>query len=297
MHLGVAIGNLGFAMARPPDPAAHAALSCGLADEAERLGFHSVWVGDHLALPIEPTTAYPYGPSAQLLNPETSMLDPFAVLAAIAGRTRRIRLGFGVLVLPFRHPLIAAKLIATIDALSAGRVILGVGTGWMPEEFRAVGSDFAARGRSTDAALVYLKQAFATGRVDGMTIFPLTVQRPGPPIWIGGGGPRAMRRAVELGDGWDAPYVDPDALRDAVHELHQCCEEAGRDPASLTLSVRGLHAAAVDDDLIARYAALGVTELGVTLPVGDPPEAFEVLGALAARCPEHVHAPEGRYNP
>ena len=92
-----------------------------IADEAERLGFHSVWAGDHLALPRAPTTPYPYGDDAGLLPADVSLLDPFAVLAAVAGRTERVRLGFGVTVLPYRHPLVVAKLVASIDALSNGR--------------------------------------------------------------------------------------------------------------------------------------------------------------------------------
>src|SRR6478672_470994 len=166
MRLGVALGNLGLFAGRPLPGAEHAALVYRIADEAERLGFHSVWAGDHLALPRAPTTPYPYGDAAGLLPADVSLLDPFAVLAAVAGRTERVRLGFGVTVLPYRHPLVVAKLVASIDALSDGRVILGIGTGWMPEEFAAVGADFGARGRDTDAALAYLRRAFADGDVD-----------------------------------------------------------------------------------------------------------------------------------
>ena len=121
MHLGVALGNLGFAMGRPIDPSAHAALVYRVGDVAERLRFHSVWVGDHLALPHSPTTPYPYGATPRTLDADASMLDPFAVLAALAGRTQRIKLGFGVLVLPYRHPLVVAKLI-----------VLESGVGWLP---------------------------------------------------------------------------------------------------------------------------------------------------------------------
>jgi probable F420-dependent oxidoreductase len=288
MQLGVALGNLGFAMSEPMEPVAHAALSLRLGREAERLGFHSVWVGDHLALPLEASTPYPYGGSRVTLNPNTAMLDPFAVLAAIAAQTSRVRLGFGVVVLPFRHPLVTAKLVSTIDAISAGRVILGVGTGWMPEEFAALGVEFEERGAATDDGLRYLVEVFSSGRIDGMTVLPSTVQRPRPPIWVGGNGLRAMRWAVALADGWDAPYADPQMVADGIARLRPLCESAGRDPASVGVSVRGVPAATVDGPLIDAYERIGVTQLGVMLPVGDPPRAFDDLEALARRCPQHV---------
>jgi probable F420-dependent oxidoreductase len=284
MNLGVAVGNLGFSIGRLIDPVEHAALVYRTADQAERLGFHSVWVGDHLALPRVGSTPYPYGGSAATLDPETSMLDPFAVLAALAGRTQRVRLGLGVLVAPYRHPLVSAKLIASIDALSGGRVIVGVGTGWMPEEFAAVGADFAARGRDTDACLRYLTQVFAEGEIDGMTVLPRPVQRPRPPIWVGGNATAAMRRAVAFGDGWDAPYADPRQLEAGIDRLRALCRSAGRDPSSLGLSVRGIPAARVDAALLGTYAALGVTEVGVTLPYHDVELALSTLEQLARRC-------------
>ena len=288
MRLGVALGNLGLFAGRPLPGAEHAALVYRIADEAERLGFHSVWAGDHLALPRVPTTPYPYGDDAVLLPADASLLDPFAVLAAVAGRTERVRLGFGVTVLPYRHPLVVAKLVASIDALSNGRVILGVGTGWMPEEFVAVGAEFRARGRDTDAALALLRRAFTDGEADGMTVLPTPVQRPGPPIWVGGVAPAALRRAVAYADGWNAPYADPDRLAEGIELLHAECRAAGRDPATIDVSVHGIAADDVDDELLDAYAALGVTDLGVRLPLSDVEGAISVLAALATRCAVHV---------
>jgi len=285
VRLGVALGNLGLAIGRPVGGVEHATLVYRIADEAEALGFHSVWAGDHLALPRAPTTPYPYGDDAALLPADVSLLDPFAVLAAVAGRTERVRLGFGVAVLPYRQPLVVAKLVASIDALSNGRVILGVGTGWMPEEFHAVGADFRARGRDTDAALAYLRRAFADGEVDGMTVLPVPVQRPGPPIWVGGMAPAALRRAVEHADGWNAPYADPERLAVGIELLHAECRIAGRDPTTIDVSVHGVAASDVDDALLDAYAALGVTDLGVRLPLADTHAPVDALRALAARCP------------
>jgi probable F420-dependent oxidoreductase len=287
MHLGVALGNLGLAMGGPVEATAHAELVYDLAEAAERLGFHSVWAGDHLALPREPTTPYPYGGGASL-PADASLLDPFAVLAALAGRTRRIALGFGVLVAPLRPPLVIAKLIASIDALSNGRVIVGVGTGWMPEEFAAVGADFRTRRRDTDACLRYLRGAFADGEIDGLTVLPTPVQRPGPPVWVGGQADSAMRRAVEFGAVWDAPYVDPPELRERIRRLRALCDDAGRDPESIAVSVRGMSAAEIDGELLDSYAELGVEYLGVILSVRDRALAIAELEQLAVRVPDHL---------
>jgi probable F420-dependent oxidoreductase len=286
VHLGVALGNLGLALG-PIDPANHARLVYRIADEADGLGFHSVWAGDHLLLPRAPSTEYPYGDGGHL-SAEASLLDPFAVLAALASCTDNVRLGFGMTVLPYRHPLIVAKLVATIDALSNGRVILGVGCGWMPEEFAAVGAHFDARGRDTDASLRFLRDVFATGEHDGATVWPQPVQKPAPPVWVGGQSPAAMRRTVEFGDVWDAPYVDPEGVRTGIEQLRVYCEAAGRDPESIGISVRGIPADNIDEDLLDQYATLGVTHVGVTLPVTDRDRAVRSIGKLAVRCLDHL---------
>ena len=284
MNIGVAVGNLGFSVGRLIGPEEHAGLVLAIGDAAEALGFHSVWVGDHLALPKDPSTPYPYGDARTTVDPETSMLEPFAVLAALAGRTERVRLGLGVMVAPYRHPLAAAKLIATLDALSAGRVIVGVGTGWMPEEFAAVGADFARRGADTDACLAFFERAFRDGEVEGMTVLPRTVQGPRPRLFVGGNSNAAIGRAVTFADAWDAPYAEPDQLRAGLARLQRACEDAGRDPATIGLSVRGIAAEALDQRQVDAYAALGVTDIGVTLPYGDQARALEALEQLGQRC-------------
>ena len=281
MNIGVALGNLGFAIGGPIDGAAHASTVYAIADAAEELGFHSVWAGDHLALPRDPSTPYPYG--GMLLDPSTSLLEPFTVLAAVAGRTSRVRIGLGVVVAPYRHPLLTAKLIATLDALSGGRVIVGVGSGWLPEEFDALGVPFALRGPLTDACLAYWERAFAAGSVDGMTLLPVPVQRPRPPMWVGGNAGAAMQRAARFADGWDAPYADPEALRAGLGRLRETCASVGRDPSTLAVSVRGIAADALDAAGVAAYAALGVTDIGVMLPLSSPSAAVSSLRALAGR--------------
>ena len=128
---GVGLHNLGFGLGqvRPED---HRSIVLDIAQQAEELGFHSVWAGDHVALPGNPSKPYPYSHGGDYRIPSNlPLLDPIATLAVVAGRTRRVKLGFGVLILPYRHPLITAKLLSTIDVLSNGRLILGVGTRWV----------------------------------------------------------------------------------------------------------------------------------------------------------------------
>ena len=297
MRIGVALGNIGLGLRRPGgepiDPVEHARRCLEIAEAAEALGFHTVWAGDHLALPVLPTVSYPYASRAPM-PAGTSILDPFTVLAAVAARTERIRLGFGVLVLPLRHPLVVAKGVATLDALSAGRVTLGVGAGWLPEEFAAVGADFATRGDTTDATLAELRRLLAEGTCgdepgDGsLTVLPRAVQEP-LPVLVGGGSPRALRRAASLADGWDAPWKDPERLAGALERLARCCEVAQRDPARLQVAVRAIPADRLDAELVEGYLGLGtgglrVTELGVHLPPVGAAEAVAALEALALRC-------------
>jgi probable F420-dependent oxidoreductase len=281
VNIGVALGNLGFAIGRPVDGASHAEIVYAVGGAAEELGFHSVWAGDHLALPREPSTPYPYG--GMLLDAETSLLEPFTVLAAVAARTARVRLGLGVVVAPYRHPLVSAKMIATLDALSGGRVIIGVGTGWLPEEFAAVGASYAARGTSTDACLSYWERAFRDGGADGMTLLPRPVQQPRPPLWVGGNATAAMRRAARWADGWDAPYADVAGLRAGLSRLRDVCAAEGRDPSTLDISVRGIPAASLTSSVVGEYEALGVTDIGVMLPLSSPGVAVAALEGLAAR--------------
>jgi probable F420-dependent oxidoreductase len=292
VRVGVALGNVGLGLrdseGRPIGAVEHARRCLEVAAAAEELGFDAVWAGDHLALPRQPSVGYPYAGGAPM-DAETSVLDPFAVLAAVAARTERIELGFGVLVLPLRHPLVAAKGIATLDALSAGRVVLGVGAGWLPEELAAVDASFEARGARTDAALVELRGLLADGATEdgSLTVLPRSVRQP-VPMLVGGGSPRALRRAVTLADGWDAPWKDPERLGGPLATLARSCDARGRDPAGLRVAVRAIPADRLDAAAIERYASIGaggirVTDLGVHLPPVPTSEAVDKLADLAAR--------------
>jgi probable F420-dependent oxidoreductase len=171
-----------------------------MAASAEAAGFDAVFVTEH-----------PFPPDDWMETGGHHALDPFVALSFAAAATRRLRLQTNLCVLPYRNPFLTAKAVATLDALSGGRVILGVATGYLEGEFEAVGVDFSERNQLTDEALVVMKEAWSGRSVSvagrhfkatGNTMLPSPVQKPHPPIWVGGNSRQAIRRAVELADGW-----------------------------------------------------------------------------------------------
>ncbi len=221
----------------------------GLGERAEELGYDSVWVSDHVVIPTKIESTYPYGPPGTF-TAETSQnyFEPFGVLAFIAGRTRRVELGTTVLVVPQRPPLLVAKQWATLDALSGGRTILGIGAGWLREEFVALGADtFERRGPATDEALRIFRLAWTEPgdvafegdvyRFDPVRAMPKPARAGGPPIWVGGHGKRSIRRAAELGDGWHPIRVSAEDVRGGVAALHEMLPRYGRAPEDVTISV------------------------------------------------------------
>src|SRR5947207_2615864 len=181
---------------------------------AERLGYDAIWSADRVVTPWRIDTPYPYaGDNVFIVPPDRPFLDSMACLSFLAARTERIRLGISVLVLPYRHPLYWARLAATIDHLSKGRLVMGVGIGWMREEFDALGVPYEARGRMTDeqlaAVAVLLRDEHCSYaghhyRFRDVNLLPKAFQ-PHLPIWVGGEGRPARRRAGRLGDAW-FPY-------------------------------------------------------------------------------------------
>jgi probable F420-dependent oxidoreductase len=243
LRFGVAVPNYG--------PLASAANLVRLARRAEALGVDSLWVADHLVAPLGVATVYPFDPSPNPKPGEMGVIEefyePLTTLAYLAGATERIRLGVSVYVMPYRNPVVTAKTVATLDALSGGRVIFGVGVGWLREEFTALGQDARHRGRVTDEYLEVCRRLWrdevAQFAGEHYTLPPVRtgpkpVQRPWPPVWIGGNSDAARRRAVALGDGLHLIDLAPDETRPCVAALRAGLRAAGRDPASCTVSMR-----------------------------------------------------------
>jgi probable F420-dependent oxidoreductase len=193
--------------------------------QAEALGFDSVWVTDHIIVPRTMDIIY-----------RDNMLEPVAVLSHVAAVVPRVKVGTSVLILPYRNPVVLAKMLATIDQLSGGRLIVGVGGGWMAEEFAALGTPFPERGKISDECLrvmraMWTQQALSfqgqyTSFQD-MQVSPLSAQRH-IPVWVGGVSARARRRAAEFGDGWHATALPPDALAEGHQHLKTLWGKNGR---------------------------------------------------------------------
>ena len=213
----------------------------------EALGYDSLWASDHVALPHAIRSRYPYSETGQFPLPaDANFLEPLTTLALVAGVTERVRLGTTILVLPHRHPVLAAKMLATLDHLSGGRVILGAGVGWMREEIELLGAPFDGRGAWSDEAIRILRACWATERAshhgrffsfDEVSIAPLPLRRT-IPVWIGGHTPSAFKRVVALGDGWHAAFPSVEALEKGLALLREECSRQGRRFEDLTLSVR-----------------------------------------------------------
>jgi probable F420-dependent oxidoreductase len=244
----------------------------------EALGFDSLWVSDHVVIPWRIASRYPYSATGDFpLPPTADFLEPLTALALVAGVTERIALGTSVLVLPHRHPVLAAKMLATLDHLAPGRVICGAGVGWMREEIELLGAPYARRGAWSDEAIRVMRACWTEDRATFAGEFfrfdPVGC-RPRPargtiPVWIGGHTERAFRRVVELGDGWHAAFPTHDELGRALPRLRDACAKAGRDPATLTISARmGLPTRQPAADTLANVR--GLRDLGVQHLILEP---------------------------
>ena len=221
-----------------------------LGTRAEALGYASVWVSDQVVIPSELQPSFPYSATGRYdIEANQNFFEALSVLTFLAGRTSRVQLGTSVLVVPYRQPLVVAKQWATLDALSGGRTILGVGAGFMREQFAALGVDtFERRGAATDEAIRLCRAAWAPGaevsfagevyRFGPVRFLPKPARTGGPPIWVGGIGRRSIRRAAELGDGWHAVRIGPDGLRAGVTALHELLDRNGRQPADIVVSAK-----------------------------------------------------------
>jgi probable F420-dependent oxidoreductase len=242
-----------------------------VARRLEELGYDSLWVSDHVVIPWTIRSRYPYNATGDFpLSPETDFLEPLTTLTLAAAVTSRARLGTSVLVLPHRHPVLTAKMLATLDHLAPGRVILGAGVGWMREEIELFGVPHARRGAWTDEAIKVMRACWRDDRASFTGEFFRFDElgcRPRPargaiPIWIGGHTDRALARVATLGDGWHAAFPTPDALADGMAKLRAACRKVDRDPATLAISARlGLAARRPSAELVPELRAL--RDLGV----------------------------------
>ncbi|MDH4146901.1 MAG: LLM class F420-dependent oxidoreductase [Acidimicrobiia bacterium] len=219
----------------------------------EELGFDSVMIADHLVFPARVDSPYPYTLSGAFPG-QGDALDLISLLTFAAAASTKLRLVTSVMIVPLRNPLATAKALATVDVLSGGRLTVGVGVGWLREEFEAMAApDFDRRGRSTDEFVAIYRRLWSEDpasfegefyRFDALHCLPHPIQRPHPPIWIGGHSRAALRRVARIGDGWHPVGATPTALSSpddfsaALDDLRRFCDEEGRDFDRLTVSFK-----------------------------------------------------------
>ncbi|MDO8431486.1 MAG: LLM class F420-dependent oxidoreductase [Candidatus Binatus sp.] len=270
MKLGLMFVNSG--------PFSNPTLLAHLATTAERCGIESLWTVEHVVIPENYQSPYPYSSSGKIPGGEdVSIPDPLLPLTFIAAITKKVKLATGVLILPQRHPLYVAKELATLDTLSNGRAILGIGSGWLKEEFDSLGLDFHTRGARTDESIKAMRALWSEGsssfhgkhfNFGPVKCYPKPIQKGGVPIHIGGHSTAAAKRAGRYGDGFFPALGEIPKLKDLFAIMKAEAEKAGRNPASIELSCMGRPRV---DDLKA------LQDIGISRVVIAPP-AFDADG-------------------
>jgi probable F420-dependent oxidoreductase len=263
---------------------------------AEELGYHSLWVSDHVALP-DPDhviSSYPYSSNRWPYPADTNWLDPLLALAWAAAVAPSVKLSNSVMVVPLRNPILLAKQLSSLDFLTGGRVMLGVGVGWMKEEFDLIGAPFSRRGART-IEMIELMRALWTGetvdfqgefyQVSGCKMHPPPAQPTIPIVW-GGHSDAALRRVAQVGDGWHPLQNSLEQLAEGLQKLRQLCEEYGRDPDSVLVVVRPGKAYPINAETHARHHELGIQHMVVDPPLDGPNLAAfrEEMERLAEVC-------------
>jgi probable F420-dependent oxidoreductase len=254
------------------------------ARKADQVGFHSLWLYEHAAFPTRVPETYGKLP----FTPETAFLEPITTLSYLAAETRQIRLGTGILLLALRHPLHVAKAVATLDVLSKGRAILGVGLGWLMEEFAAFAVPFHERAGRVREGVEVLRRIWEDGKQEytgryysfpEVTSIPMPVQRGGPPIWFGGTEDRALRRAAELGDGWLGRSGRPDNVERWVCTVRQRANELGKHHFAVAVSANP----EITREEVTRFEQIGADQINLVFASGEAEEIERKMEMTAKR--------------
>lgn len=245
----------------------------GLAQLAESLNYESLWTFEHVMVPIDYDSKYPYSADGKMGGtPDANFVDPLIALSAIAASTKKIRLGTGVNIVSQANPLLLAKQAASLDFVSNGRFMLGAGIGWLQEEFNAMNVPFERRGARFDDYMVALRKVWAGDVVEhqsdfinwtGFQSYPVPIQKPGVPVIIGGSKGKIFERIARHGDGWFAPTTDAATLAPMLEKLKATCDVLERDYSSIEITSMWNNAGGME--AVEAFADIGVSRLLVPL--------------------------------
>ena len=258
-----------------------------LAQKAESLGFESYWLPEHTIVPVQTTSRYAGTPDGSIPPSMSDMGDPLIGLARASAVTERIKLGTSVSLVPEHNPLLGAKQIATLDRLSNGRFIYGIGAGWLKEEAEIMGGDFEHRWGQTREAILAMKELWTKDEAEyhgrfydfpPVKCYPKPAQKPHPPIFLGGFAPNVFRRIVAWGDGWMPVRVTPEQVKMGRATLDELAEAAGRDPKTIRLMV---YNGPADRDTIKRLEDAGADRVTVAAPRDLGEGVFSELERIA----------------
>lgn len=270
MKIGLMFANSG--------PFANPDLFAHLVTTADKVGVESIWTVEHVVIPQGYKSPYPYSSTGKIPGGEdVAIPDPLQPLSFAAAITKNLKLGTGILILPQRHPIYVAKETATIDQLSKGRLLLGIGSGWLAEEFQALGLDFHKRGAMTDESIRALRALWTEDvasfhgkhfNFDTVKMYPKPFNKSGIPIIIGGHSPAAAKRAGRYGDGFFPALGDVGKLKELFALMTTEAQKAGRNPAQIELTCMGR----AKPDVLKTFQDIGISRVIV------PPPAFDQEG-------------------
>jgi len=260
-----------------------------LAQKAESLGFESFWLPEHTILPVQSTSRYGGTPDGSIPPSMSDSGDPLIGLARASAVTQSIKLGTAISLVPEHNPLLQAKQIATLDRLSNGRFIFGIGAGWLKEETEIMGGDFDHRWGQTREAVLAMKELWTQDEAEfhgryydfpPVRCNPKPVQKPHPPVFLGGFAPNVFKRIAAWGDGWMPVRVTPEQVKMGRAALDELAESAGRDPKAIRLMVCNVPA---NRDTIKGLEEAGADRVTVSLPRDMGGDMLEELERIAEK--------------
>ena len=258
-----------------------------LAQRAEEYGFESLWVPEHSILPVNTESPWPGSPDGKIPKVYADIVDPFIALSRASAVTTKLKLGTGICLVPERNPLLLAKEVATLDMYSQGRFLFGIGAGWLREETEIMGGDFVHRWSQTRESILAMKELWTTvgSEYHGkyydfppVYSFPRSVQKPHPPVFLGGMAKNVFKRIIDYGDGWMPNRVVPEDVQKGRATLDELAEAAGRDPKSIIISVFGQQP---DADLLKGFEEAGANRVMIRVETANEEDTLKNLHSIA----------------